>query len=57
MNFNKCKKIISGKTMAFSGHQCLNSIWKDGLCRIHHPETIAIRRDRILEAMVKKSLG
>ena len=57
MDLNKCKKIIFGRTMtmAFSGHQCPNLIWKDGFCRRHHPEEVFLRREESYEKKIRGS--
>ena len=30
----------------WSNYQCQNKAWKDGFCKIHHPDTIKARRDK-----------
>jgi hypothetical protein len=37
---DKCKKKISSDSRGFYFHQCTRKIWKDGFCKIHHPESI-----------------
>jgi hypothetical protein len=28
----------------FHSHQCYKKAWKDGYCKVHHPENVKIRR-------------
>lgn len=42
----KCKKrVYSGEHCDFSGHQCSHNAWKDGYCKMHHPETVKAKND------------
>lgn len=31
---------------SFHPHQCYNKEWKDGFCKIHHPESIKKRKEK-----------
>ena len=37
----KCKHIVS---QGWCSHPCGKNVWKDGYCKIHHPESVAARR-------------
>ena len=42
----QCKEhVFSGKQWDFRGHQCTRSAWKDGFCKIHHPESVKVRQE------------
>ena len=30
----------------FYFHKCTNPIWKDGYCKIHHPESVKKRQEK-----------
>ena len=41
----KCKEDV--ESPGFRGmfsHQCSRNVWKDGYCRIHHPDNVKIRQ-------------
>ena len=42
----RCKEQIRGKGYFPHYTQCKRSIWKDGYCKQHHPETIDERREK-----------
>ena len=46
MNTEKCKESVDGTGQwgSFHRHQCTKSIWKDGYCKIHHPESVKKRQ-------------
>jgi hypothetical protein len=33
-------------TGSFRGHQCTKPVWKDGYCKIHHPESVKSRAEK-----------
>lgn len=39
----RCKKQFFKN---WSNYQCQNNAWKDGFCKIHHPDTVKARRDK-----------
>ena len=44
---DRCKERVFPKEHygAFHGYQCHKNIWKDGFCKIHHPESVAARQN------------
>ena len=53
----RCKKTIYSRG-SFRGDQCSKLIWKEGFCRIHHPESVKKRQeksDRYFEAQRENS--
>jgi hypothetical protein len=40
----KCPEWVSTPGMRMKLHQCTKLIWKDGFCKIHHPEKVAERQ-------------
>jgi hypothetical protein len=48
---NRCKKRVfpSGTYGAFNGYQCHNKPWKDGYCKVHHPETVKARQEKSMK--------
>ncbi len=38
----KCKQYVWSSS-AFHGHNCTRNAWKDGYCKQHHPDTVALR--------------
>ena len=49
----KCREKIWASG-AWHSHECLRPIWKDGKCKIHHPESIAKRKKERDEKYEKK---
>ena len=44
---SRCKEMgISDGSRSMRYHQCYNKPWKDGYCKIHHPDTVAARRKK-----------
>ena len=45
---DKCKKKVYPRGMwsSFHGHQCTKPAWKDGYCKIHHPENVERRQEK-----------
>lgn len=41
----RCPKMIYAGSF-FTGHLCQNKVWKDGWCRVHHPESVAKRHEK-----------
>ena len=39
----KCKEKVWNK---FYHHQCTKKVWKDGYCKIHHPESVKAREEK-----------
>ncbi len=31
---------------SFYPHQCHRKVWKDGFCKIHHPDSVKIREEK-----------
>ena len=42
----RCKETVypNERWGSFYPHQCEKKIWKDGYCKIHHPDTVAEMR-------------
>ena len=45
MMVEKCKAQVYGRGLPFKGAKCSKPIWKDGYCKIHHPESVKKRRE------------
>jgi hypothetical protein len=45
-----CKKMVSaaGQWGTFHPHQCTKKIWKDGWCKVHHPDSIKERNEQAM---------
>jgi hypothetical protein len=41
----RCKTTVypNDQYGAFHGHQCKKPVWKDGYCKVHHPEAVEQR--------------
>lgn len=47
INVSRCKEQgISDGSRSMRYHQCYNKSWKDGYCKIHHPDSVAARRKK-----------
>ena len=47
----KCQtSVITPGMRGMFTHQCTRKVWKDGFCKLHHPETVAIREVKKTEA-------
>ena len=40
---SKCKEIVPTAGLRMNYHQCNGKLFKDGFCRIHHPDAIKAR--------------
>jgi hypothetical protein len=50
-NEERCKQQVTTPGMrGMFSHQCTRKIWMDGYCRLHHPDTVAIRDTKKTEA-------
>ena len=45
MDKTRCKKDVRDSGMWPSYHQCYRKIWKDGFCKLHHPDTVKKRSE------------
>lgn len=43
---NKCKQKVRAEFSMLRMRQCINNEWRDGYCRIHHPDSVAKRRNK-----------
>jgi hypothetical protein len=45
---DKCKATVYPQQAwgSFHGHPCKKPVWKDGFCKVHHPETVAERNKK-----------
>ena len=41
---DKCKERVQNEGRWPGSHQCSYKVWKDGYCKIHHPEMVEARR-------------
>lgn len=41
----QCKSHVMPSNM-YRTFQCQRSVWKDGYCKQHHPETVRVRREK-----------
>ena len=53
----KCDTKISGKGRygSFQRHSCGRLIWKDGKCKVHHPESVQIRYEKSIKHAEEKN--
>lgn len=42
----KCKEIVFDVGTSLFAHQCSRNIWKDGFCKLHHPESVKERQEK-----------
>jgi len=51
MNTHKCEATVYPKERwgTLHGYQCTRKIWKDGYCKIHHPDSVKVRRKKSME--------
>jgi hypothetical protein len=47
----RCKKNIYD---SWHPHQCKLKLWKDGFCKIHHPESVKIRNEKNMKEWEEK---
>jgi len=40
----QCKKIVWDKG-GWHSYQCRHKVWKDGYCKIHHPDSVKARQE------------
>jgi TolA-binding protein len=51
----RCKQqVVSPGMRGMFTHQCSRKVWKDGFCKLHHPETVAIRDVKKTEAYYER---
>jgi hypothetical protein len=52
----RCKEQVSGEGRfgSFYPHRCSKPIWKEGYCKIHHPESVKIRQEKSKERWEEK---
>ena len=54
----QCKQhVFSGERSDFGGHRCMKIVWKDGYCKVHHPESVKIRGDKADERWEIKQMN
>jgi hypothetical protein len=42
-----CRKSVYPAGMRFPrAHRCQKKVWKDGFCKIHHPDNVKVRREK-----------
>ncbi len=41
-----CKKIVHHGYLGLGTSPCSKSAWKEGFCKIHHPDSVKARRDK-----------
>ena len=48
MKLERCKKKVypNNSWGSFHPHQCQKTVWKDGYCKIHHPDSVAMRQEK-----------
>lgn len=52
-----CKQRVYGDRGSYLGRQCSNcsnNVWKDGYCKIHHPDYVQERREKSVERFKQK---
>lgn len=50
-DIRRCATSVNGEGRfggAFNRHQCTRKVWKDGYCKLHHPDTVAARNAKTL---------
>ena len=53
---DRCKEQVKGEGQWgwLHPHQCTKKLWKDGFCKIHHPESVAKRQEESLRKWHEK---
>ena len=51
---DKCQRVVPTKGLRMDYHQCELKPWKDGYCKIHHPDTVKAKREEQNKAWQEK---
>lgn len=41
-----CEARVSTRGTRLGYHQCTKPVWKDGFCKVHHPDSVKLRDEK-----------